>query len=330
MRRVPVALALSLLLAAAAAHAEPLSPRAASAEHLFGEGRRLVSEGHVAEGCAKLAQSQSLDPSAGTLLNLADCYEQDDKLASAWLAFREAARASSDRHRDDWARLATKRALVLEPRLSRLVIDARSDGRAEVLVDGHVVDRRSFGAPLPLDRGSHALEARADGQTYFTTTVVIAREGELLTVHVDEPSVVQPKVPAREAAKPEMDVASRDRLGTTQGKVGLVVAGVGTLGLLFAGGAALVAKSARDDAGDACSTYPRFDPTRCGPSTETDNDRARTFAAAATVSAVAGGALLAVGGVLFFTAPSRGGASTAGQGARLGLSPSGATFGGVF
>jgi hypothetical protein len=51
------------------------SPNEAAATALFDEGRRVMAENHYAEACPKLAESERLAPSGGTLINLADCYE---------------------------------------------------------------------------------------------------------------------------------------------------------------------------------------------------------------------------------------------------------------
>ena len=55
----------------------------ATAEKLFQEGRRLMANGSIEEACAKFTESQRLDPSSGTLINLAACHAELGMTASA-------------------------------------------------------------------------------------------------------------------------------------------------------------------------------------------------------------------------------------------------------
>src|ERR1700722_8909097 len=85
-----------------AAPAAPSAKEGAEAEVLFFEGKQLMLAGKYAAACAKLAASERLDPAAGTLMNLADCYEKNGQLASAWVTFRDAATASERDGRTSW------------------------------------------------------------------------------------------------------------------------------------------------------------------------------------------------------------------------------------
>src|SRR5450755_138380 len=60
------------------------------AEVLFKEAVQLLEQRDFAAACPKLAQSFELDPVGGTALDLAFCYESQDRLASAIETYRAA------------------------------------------------------------------------------------------------------------------------------------------------------------------------------------------------------------------------------------------------
>ncbi|HEY3669100.1 MAG TPA: hypothetical protein VGL19_24045, partial [Polyangiaceae bacterium] len=70
-------------------YAEGSAADKAVAEALFNEGVALVAAGSFEMGCSKFEGSQALDPTLGTELRLADCYERLGKTASAWALFKE-------------------------------------------------------------------------------------------------------------------------------------------------------------------------------------------------------------------------------------------------
>ena len=68
--------AVLLMAPPARAQAPAQGTNKVAAEALFEDGRRLVAAGSFTEACPKFADSERLDPSPGTLLNLASCYEK--------------------------------------------------------------------------------------------------------------------------------------------------------------------------------------------------------------------------------------------------------------
>ena len=94
----------------------------ATAEALFEQGKQLLRAGNAAAACPKLAESQRIDPSTGTLLALAMCHEADGKLASAWAEFTSVEARARNEGRSDREQAARTRAQALKPRLSTLEV----------------------------------------------------------------------------------------------------------------------------------------------------------------------------------------------------------------
>ena len=82
------ALAAALALVGTPSLAQPRD--AAAADTLFRQGREAMKAGDYATACPKFEESQRLDPAAGTVLNLAQCEDQQGKFASAQQHYREA------------------------------------------------------------------------------------------------------------------------------------------------------------------------------------------------------------------------------------------------
>src|SRR5262245_14840909 len=95
-----------------------------AAESLFSSGRELMQAGKYQEACEKFESSRRLEPALGTTLNLANCYEKLGRTASAWAEFKSAA-AEAQRLGDPTRKAtALERAAALEPKLSRLWLQA--------------------------------------------------------------------------------------------------------------------------------------------------------------------------------------------------------------
>jgi hypothetical protein len=282
----------------------------AAAEALFNQGRDLMTAGKFTEACPKFEASQQLDPGLGTMLNLAECYEKTGRTASAWAEYREAiplARAAGSKARLD---LATERAQALQERLSTLTIRAMSgedlDPHLEVRRDGVALQSAELGSPIPVDPGEHVIEAVAPGKQAWTSKIQVAGEAAKVSVEI-------PKLQATGEAATTTDVASvttspgntpppSDKpSGSAQRVTGLVFGGVGVVGLGLGTFFGLQASSKWSDAKDKCADYPYG----CGAEGADLRSSAQSAATVSTVAFVAGGALLAAGVVLYFTAPSK-------------------------
>lgn len=298
----------------------------AAAEALFSEGRSLSAKGRFAEACPKFEASQQLDPGLGTMLNLAECYEKVGRTASAWTEYRDAiplARAAGSKVRLD---LATTRAAALESRLSTLTIrapSAHSTPGLEIRRDGAPVLQAELGSAIPVDPGSHTLEATAPGKQAWAITVQVGADSPRVTIDVPtladtaKANAVAPVA----ATAPKPDEPAPKAGGSTQRTVAVVVGSVGVVGLGLGTVFGLMAKGSLSDAKGQCSSYP----SDCSSQGVELNSTANSQATVATVAFIAGGAALATGAVLWFTAgPSEK------QGVALGFGPGVAFLKGSF
>ena len=231
------------MLVPALAHAQSVSDQAA-AEALFKQARDLMAAGDYAQACPKLVESERLDPSAGTMLNLASCYEKNGQLASAWVTFKGAATAAQKANEPERAKLARGRVAKLEPRLPTLTITVAAEADLPGLVvtrDDEKVGRAEWGTPIPIDPGAHAVEASAPGHKTWQTRARVDGPGAKTSVEVPRlatdsspgsapgraGSVATPATsPTPPSASPPSSAA-----GSTQRVLGVIVAGVGVAGL---------------------------------------------------------------------------------------------------
>jgi hypothetical protein len=313
-----------VLSLAGAASAQPASGSGkVAAEALFEQGRSLMAASKYAEACPKFADSQRLDPSPGTLLNLASCYEKLGRTATSWATYREAASAANAAGRADYVASAQRHADALSPRLAKLTMTVTQplDG-LQVKRDGVDVASAEWGVPIPVDAGAHTIDATAPGHKPWSSTVNVAQDGAQVSVAVPAleaapvetpPAVAVAPAPSPAPAPPPPAPAPDPSVGNGQRVAGIVVGVVGLAGLGLSGAFALLAKSKYNDSLGSCPSSPNV----CSQSgVDTRND-ALGFGNAATVTFVVGAAALAGGAIVYLVAP-RAPSSATGT---LGVSP---------
>jgi hypothetical protein len=155
---------------------EPTEP--ASADTLFREGRDLVKAGRWAPACDKFAESLSLEPATGTMMNLADCEERLGKLMSARMRWEELVRSlprTGDPRRDH----AQRRLEQVDARLSGLTIrlSRKAPAGTRILMDSLPLGRDSVGRVLLLGPGDHVVSVDVPNRALRTYWVSL-REGE--------------------------------------------------------------------------------------------------------------------------------------------------------
>jgi hypothetical protein len=319
-------LLLAATLAPSAARADDAASQAA-AQELFDAGRKLMDKGDYAAACPKLAASAKLDAGAGTLLNLAACYEKAGQTASAWVTYKDAAAAATSSGRKDWATKAGQKATALEGKLSRLRIELAGPAPEGLRVsrDDATVNAAELGLGIPVDPGARRVSASAPGFEPFSATVEVPADGGVVTVNVPAlkplPAAPNPPPAAPPAAAPKPAPAAPAAAdpGATQRWVGVGVAVLGGVGVGLGSFLGLSAKSTYDDALDSQCDAARV----CSPEGAASVEDARGTATLSTVLFIAGGAALAGGVVLYFTAPD--GTTELGLAAQAG--PHAASFG---
>jgi hypothetical protein len=299
----------------------------AEAEAMFQEGRALMESGNFAAACPKFEQSLALYPALGVRFNLARCYEQSQRPASAWLHYREVAERDGQARR---AQAAREAAAALEPHLPRLLVQAPAAAEIPGLAvtrDGAPMDAQRFDTPIYVDPGEHELRATAPGYRPFDVRVRV-RMGEQIVVVVpplqpeSQPAGPAPGGPtaapeppgsrsgnagedqpraADEPPRVEPLPATRARAGGpgTRRTIAWAAGGAGVAVLASSLGFGLAARAAWDDAREI---------GRCDPETLMCQDprgpgmveTARTRARVSSITAGAGAALLVTGAVFYW------------------------------
>jgi hypothetical protein len=323
-------LALTTIGGAARADAPAGDRRRAAA--LFDEGRRLVAAGRFDEACTRFAESERLDASPGTLLNLVDCEERAGLLATAFASAQKAERLAAGRGDGESATFAHRRAAEIEPRVPRLRIRVRvAPARVEqVTLDGTVVD--PAGGPVPVDAGHHRIEATFTDAPAASAEIDVAPDTRDRQVELAPapPTMAPPPPPARSpAVETSAEANPREAHGQAGGlrrPIGVAAMATGTAALVVGAVTGLLALSTKNRLVATCTSGGGAFPDRCGGGSldaagradaQSDLATARTDGTISTIGLAAGVVLVAAGIVLYAT--SGGGAARSAQLCPMGI-----------
>lgn len=288
------------------AWAQTISPeKVQRGQELYDAAIALMEQSKFSEACPKLEEVVRLVPDGvGAKIELARCYENDGRLASAWRAYKIAEASAAQAGQAERNKKAAERAKAIEPILSSLLIivpdSLRSLPGFEITRNGTKVDPMDWGTAIPVDGGTYRLEATANGKQRWTTTVEILPTNKQERVEVGVLLDV-----AKPAETPQKRIPPPVR--AWQKPVGGVLAGAGFVGAVagsILGGLAISTHNA-SNADNHCDIANRCDGT--GLDLRKD---ALAYANASTGLIIAGGVLLAGGVVLFATAPPNPSAAT--------------------
>jgi hypothetical protein len=315
--------ATTIALATATAHAQGTGNDKVTAEALFEDARKLVADKKYADACPKFADSERLDPSAATLLNLASCWEKAGRTATAWATYKEAASSANAAGRKDYVTAAERHADALAPTLARLTINVAApiDG-IQIRRDGVSVDRAEWATAIPIDPGTHALNASAPGHNEWSAVVEVPQNGaqviatvpplEAAPVEMAATTAAAPQEAAAGPAAPTAGVGAAPAApsapnpagsGSAQRIAGWVVSAIGVAGVAIGAGFLVDAKNKYSDSLDnGCQPAPN--QNSCLQPGFGERSDARSAGDIATVAFVVGGAAIAGGVALWLTAPS--------------------------
>jgi hypothetical protein len=249
---------------------------------LFRQGRALVERGDWAGACPLFEESHRLQPDAiGILLNLADCQAHTGKPASAWSNYVEAEARSKSKGDQERTQYAHAQATALEPRLSRLRVNAAPTPGLRVTRDDHEMGSGILGTAFPVDPGEHRIAATAPGFKPWSTVVKVQGDGASVSVDV-----------------PLLEKGDGTAWGS-QRIAGVAVGGAGVLGIAagsILGALTLKKVSDSKSQGNCNATLSVCNQT--GLDMQAD---AKTMAHGSTAAFVVGGAAVVAGIVLIAT-----------------------------
>jgi tetratricopeptide (TPR) repeat protein len=286
----------SLLLVAAilgsvpGAHADPTEAELAAARNLFEEALALEDRGKWAEALERVKKVAAVKTTAAVHFHLALCNEKLGHLVTAFNEFRRAEAVAATEGSPDAKRIeanSQKHAAELKARIPTLILKLPEGVQgAEAKIDGAVIDPALYGAQIPLDPGTHAIEVHADDRMPFTGDVDLA-EGE--AGHV---------VVVRMAPRPEDRTVAPTT--TTSSPWPWIALGVGATSLAGAGVMYGLRASAISDLDAACA------PSRSQcPDDKSDlHQRGKTYNLAGNVLLGVGIAAVGTSIALFVLAPS--------------------------
>lgn len=294
-RRAGLALVVATALLAPSARADGSTADQTLAQSLFDAAVKLMEQGHFAEACPKLAESQRLDPGGGTLLNLGFCREKEGKLASAWAAYNDAlSQAVRDGRRD---RQATAQVHVdeLAGKVAKLSIDvsdaAKTTPGIEIRLDDAPVRQAAWSVLTPIDRGEHTLVVTAPSKREYRTRVTVTSDGTVR--HVSIPALADAPLPVAHGNAATPRSHEQAIVGWITGAVGVALLGGGIATGAFA-------LDAHDESNADCGSAA---PYRCTATGVAAEDRAQTYAWLSDFGIGLGAVALVTGAVLVLTAP---------------------------
>ena len=298
------------------------------ADQLFKKGKKLLAEKRYPEACTAFEESDRIDPGIGAKLNVAKCYQEWGKLATAWRWYTDA-ESMAKASKDDRARKIHAILVELDASVPRLTVklppDASADG-VVIKLDGIELAASALGTEQRVDPGPHQIDTIVDGAKQ--TKVIPVERGSSSEVTLDVAASAKPGKPGKPRVGPGQPPAADDTLRNRR----LLAYGSAGGGALLLGIAGIVTLRAHGDYDYALQNHCDGATDMCDDAGLAATHSARNRANIATGLTLLG--LAAVGGglYLYFTMPK---APQTGEHAlylvpQVGSDGGGVVFGGAF
>lgn len=257
---------------------------AQSADELFDQGDALRKEGKAAEACVKFRASLALNPIAvGTMLNVALCFEEEGKIASAHKLYAKTealARENKKPEHEAKAKELKDKLAGDVPRLTVAFTEIAPDSKLALGDD--VVDPKSA-SDVEVDPGDVKVVVSAPGRVPYVTHVTIGK-GEHKMIAV-----------------PALGYPVEDNGRATLGKV-VTISG-GAVVLVGIGVGFLAHRKYDDQFSSGHCTMPDADKPLCDQVGYRETGSAKTLGWVGTGVGAAGLVAVGVGVALWLTAP---------------------------
>jgi hypothetical protein len=318
---------LCLALFASTAHAD----KAAKADSLFKQGKKLLGEKRFSEACTTFEEVDKIDPGIGAKLNVAKCYEEWGRLAVAYRWYEQAIATASSTN-DERLPKIKQLADDLDANVPRITIKVQEGANPDIVetitLDGKPLDETKLNVEVRVDPGPHRIEYVIEGQKKGKMAPVERGGSAELTLDIPK-GVGRKKQVAKKRLEIETDEGggSSGSPGRTRRILGLSVAGGGVVAMGVAG---VLTLTARTKYNNAIDDHCMGDPTSCDETGLDITHSARSRANVATIITIGGAVMVGAGLVLYLTAPDGDDSSDSGsEKSALYLTPSIGTDGGT-
>jgi hypothetical protein len=272
------------------------------ADKMFQRAKKLHAEKKFAEACPTYEEVDKTDPAVGSKLNVAKCYEDWGRLATAYDWYMKADKTATAT-KDERAAKIKEIIEELDINVPRITIKIPEGADPDVVdtltLDGQPIAEEYLNTLQRIDPGPHVIEFVVEGQKKKKMAPV-ERGGESeLSLDIPKGIGKKPRPPKKKEGETPPVVVTPDP-GKNRRLIGI---GVGGAGVAAVGIAMVVTLVARGNYKDALEEHCMGSTSGCNEMGLSITRDARSTANIATVVTLVGVAAIGAGAYLYFTAP---------------------------